>query len=234
MSNQKQCIDFYGERLKVGDDVIPVLEEALIIGIGGVISKIEYSERYDNHYITITDKEGKVLLENVDARCYTTQARYDERENQKYVYSLAFYSDKLYPITNLPLTNRTDIDYEIPGNTCLVLLRTQHLTKKGKCYESYSSITIYNYFFEGNIKLYCDKKNKDYDFYYVMNDDGSWYPIYSGYKIAKSEEELKKYVKAIIEYFKFSDLSHVNNDVLYDENSEAKAFEKQLINKLNH
>lgn len=234
MPNQKQCIDFYGERLKVGDEVIPVLEEALIIGIGGVISKIEYSERYDNHYITITDKEGKVLLKNVDARCYTTQARYDEREIQKYVYSLTFHSDKLYPIASLPLTNRTDVDYEIPENTCLVLLSAQHLIKKGEGYKSYFSKTIYNYFFEENIKLYCDKENKDYDFYYVMNDNGNWYPIYGGYKIAQSEEELKKYVKDIIEYFKSSDLSHVNNDVLYDQSSEAKAFEKQLINKLNH
>lgn len=236
MLNQKQCIDFYGERLKVGDEVIPMLEEALIIGIGGVISKIEYSERYNNHYITITDKEGKVLLENVDARCYTTQARYDERENQEYVYSLTFCNDKLYPTASLPLTNRTDVNYQIPENTCLVLLSAQHLTEKGECYKAYSSETIYNYFFEENIKLYCDKKNKDYDydFYYVMNDNGNWYPIYRGYKIAQSEEELKKYVKAIIEYFKSSDLSHVNNDVLYDENSEAKTFEKQLINRLNH
>ena len=42
MSKQKQCIDFYGERLKVGDEVIPILDEALIIGISGAISKIEY------------------------------------------------------------------------------------------------------------------------------------------------------------------------------------------------
>lgn len=236
MSSQKQCIDFYGERLKVGDKVIPMLEEALIIGIEGVISKIEYSERYDSHYITITDKKGKVLLENVDARCYTTQARYNERENQKYVYSLTFYNNELHAITSLPLTDRTDVNYEIPENTCLVLLNAWHLTEKGKCYESYSSETIYNYFFEGNIKLYCDKKNKDYDydFYYVMNEKRNWYPIYRGYKIAQSEEELKKYVKAIIEYFKSSDLSHINNDVLYDKNLEAKAFERQLINKLNH
>ena len=83
MSKQKQCMDFYGERLKVGDVVIPIIEEWLLIGIGGNISKIEYSESYDNYYVTITDKEGNVLLDNVDARLYTTQARYDERENQK-------------------------------------------------------------------------------------------------------------------------------------------------------
>ena len=50
MTKQKQCMDFYGERLKVGDVVIPIIEEALLIGIGGNISKIEYSESYDNYY----------------------------------------------------------------------------------------------------------------------------------------------------------------------------------------
>lgn len=69
MSNQQQCIDFYGERLKVGNKVIPMFEEALFIGIGGVISK--------------------------------------------YVYSLVFFDNKLIPKTTLPLTNKTDVDYEL-------------------------------------------------------------------------------------------------------------------------
>ena len=236
MLSQKQCIDFYGEKLKVGDEVVPMLEEAVIISIGGIISKIEYSERYNNYYITITDKEGNVLLDGVDARCYTTQARYNERENQKYVYSLIFYSDKLYPIATLPLTNRIDENYEIPENTCLVLLVAQYLTEKGKGYSSYSTKTIYNYFLEGDIKLCCDKKNADYnyDFYYVVNNNGNWYPIYGSYKNAQSEEELKECVKTIIEYFKYSDLSHVNNDVVYDGNKKVKEFEKKLAYKLKY
>ena len=40
MEKQTKCIDIYGEPLKIGDEVIPVLEEALIIGISGTISKI--------------------------------------------------------------------------------------------------------------------------------------------------------------------------------------------------
>lgn len=55
MSNQQQCIDFYGERLKVGDKVIPMFEEALFIGIGGVISKYVYSlVFFDNKLIPKT------------------------------------------------------------------------------------------------------------------------------------------------------------------------------------
>lgn len=236
MSKQKQCMDFYGERLKVGDVVIPIIEEALLIGIGGNISKIEYSESYDNYYITITDKEGNVLLDNVDARLYTTQARYDERENQKYVYSLTFYGNELYPIATLPLTNKTDRDYEIPENTCLISLDAEHLTEKGEDYASYEVETIHNYFFEGDIKLYCEKKNKDYkyDFYYVMNNKGKWLQINGSFKIVQNKEELKKYVKALIEYFKSSDLSYVNNKILFDENKKAKEFEEKLIYKLKH
>lgn len=235
MSAQKQCIDFYGERLKVGDKVIPVLSEALIIGIGGIISKIEYNERYNNHYITITDKNGNILLENVDARCYTTEERYEERENQKYIYYLTFYNDKLYLVGSYPLTNKSNLDYEIPKNTNLVSLNAKHITQKGDCYTSYHTETIYTYFFEENIKLYCDSKNKEneQDFYYVMNNNGNWYPLSDGYKIAQSKEELQTYVKAIIKYFKDSDLSNVNSDKLFEENSQAKAFEKKLIKKLN-
>lgn len=44
MDKQKQCMDIYGEPLKIGDEVIPVMDEALIIGESGIISKIEYSK----------------------------------------------------------------------------------------------------------------------------------------------------------------------------------------------
>ena len=241
MVKQKQCIDFYGERLNVGDHVIPILDEALFIGIGGVISKIEYNEKYNNHYITITDNDGKVLLDGVDARCYTTQARYDEREKQKYVYRLVFFDNKLFPRTTLPLTNKTDVDYEMPEDTRLVVLWASHLVKKDNISSTlsssaYSIETIYNYFFEEDIKLYCDGKNEiyDYDFYYVINNSGGWYPIYGGFKIVENKESLKQYVKAIIEYFKTLDLSQINNDVLYQENKELQEFEKKLIHRLNN
>ena len=46
MTNKKQCLDFYGERLKICDEVIPVIDEALFIGIGGIILDIKYSETF--------------------------------------------------------------------------------------------------------------------------------------------------------------------------------------------
>ena len=97
MDKQRKCIDIYGEPLKIGDEVIPVLEEALIIGESGIISKIEYSEEYNNHYITITDKQDNVLLEGVDARCYTTKERFNERENEDFIIS------KIRDVGNYPV-----------------------------------------------------------------------------------------------------------------------------------
>lgn len=226
---QKPCLDFYGERLKIGDEVIPMIGEALMIGVTGFISKIEYSEKYGSNYITITDKNGNVLLNGVDSRYYTTQVRYDERENQKYVYCLIFCNDRFYPIASLPLTNRTDADYEIPDDTHLVLLNAYHLVGRGKGYESFSNKTIYSYFLVGDIKIHSDNKGAcDY----AVNDKGHHYPIYTSYKIAKNREQLKRYVNAIIEYFKLANLTDINNDVLYGENIEVKKFENKLVRKL--
>lgn len=232
MLKQEQCIDFYGEKLKVGDEVIPILEEALIIGIGGVISKIEYSERYNNHYITITDKDGNVLLEGVDARYYTTQARYDERENQKYVYSLTFYNKRFWSITTIPLTNRTDPNYKIPDETYFAVLSAKHLQEKGRCLLSYTIHSIYNFIIDGKSILYYSKID---DCYYLLNSETyDEYLIDSDYRVLKNDEELKEYVKGIIEYFNSADLTYVNNDEEFDKNKNGKEFEKKLIRHLKH
>lgn len=232
MSKQRQCIDFYGEKLKVGDEVIPILEEALIIGIGDVISKIEYNEKYNNHYITITDKDGNVLLEGVDAKCYSTQARYNERENQEYVYSLTFFDKSFLPMTTIPLTNRTDSDYDIPDGTYFVVLEARHLQEKEKSSSSYTSYSIYHFIIDDKVKLYHEKTD---NFYYLLNSETyGWHPINCYYKIFKSCEELKKYVKGIIEYFNSADLTYVNNDEEFDKNENGKEFEKKLIHHLQH
>lgn len=230
MSKEKQCIDFYGEKLKIGDEVIPILEEALIIGIGGVISKIEYSEKYNNHYITITDKDGNVLLENVDARCYTTQARFDEREDFEYVYDLTFYNKSFCPLTTIPLTNRTDSDYEIPDGTYFVILGAEHLEeKKSSLYTSYS---IYHFIIEGKGQLHHNKAKNLYSL--VNSETNASHMMDSNYRIFKNDEELKKYVKSIIEYFNNADLTHVNNNKEFDKNDDGKEFEKKLINHLKN
>lgn len=228
MEKKIQCVDIYGERLRVGDEVIPVLDEAAIIGIGGVISEIEYCDKYDNYYITITDKEGKILLKGVDARCYTTQERFDERENQKYVYSLTFYDSKFRIQTWLPLTNRTNQNYEIPGETCLITLNVQHLKEKGKNRRSgnlYSCFDIYYFIVDGKVEI----KESD-NFYYLLNlKTNDYHAISRDYRIFKGSKEMKKFIKGIIEYFNNADLTHVNNDEEFEKNEKGKEFERKLI-----
>lgn len=228
MDKQKQCIDIYGEPLKIGDEVIPVLEEALIIGESGIISKIEYSEEYNNHYITITDKQGKVLLESVDARCYTTEERFNERENGDFIYSINFYNSNCMLKTFIPLTNRTSTDYKIPEDTYFASIIARHTIEK----DTYSSSNIYFLIIDNKVKVCHDKED---NYYYLSNKETcSYYQINENYKIFKNEEEFKKYIKEIIKYFNNADLTHINTEEIFDENEKAKVFEKSLINKLSN
>ena len=228
---KKQCVDFYGEKLNIGDEVIPIVDEALVSGIGGIISKIKYSERYNNYYITITDNNGNILLENVDAGCYTTKERYNERENQEYVYSLTFFNKNLWPMTNVLLTNKTDINYEIPDETSFVTVVARHLKKKEISYSIFSSLNIFYLIIDNNLKV----EHKDDDFYYLLNTDTyDFYPISNDYKFFKNIDELKKYIKEIIKYFNYSDLTYVNSDIEFHKNEKGKEFEKKLIHHLKH
>lgn len=226
MSKQNNCIDFYGEKLTIGDEVIPILEEALIIGIEGVISKIKYNAEYDNYYITITDKEGNVLLENVDARSYTTKERFNERETQKYVYMLTFYDAELEQLTTIPLTNKTDPNYEIPDETCFAILEAKHLETKDK----YKNSSLYHFIVDGYFELCIAKKE---GILFLSTLEGHiMHPINVHHRNFKNEDELKKYIKGIIEYFNNADLTHVNNDEVFAKNEKGKEFEKLLIHHL--
>lgn len=228
MVKQKHCIDIYGEPLKIGDEVIPVLEEALIIGISGTISKIEYSEKYNNHYITITDKQGNVLLEDVDARCYTTKERFNERENEDFIYSINFYNKRLMLQTSLPLSNITSVDYEIPEDTTFAAIEARHTFEK----DAYSIDDVYSLIIDNKVKVCHDKED---DYYYLMNEETyDYHDISSNYRIFKNEEEFKVFIKEIIKYFNNTDLTHINTEKIFDENEKAKVFEKSLINRLSN
>lgn len=235
MQKQKYCIDFYGEKLNIGDEVVPILEEALILNIGGFISKIKYSERYNNHYITITDEKGNILLEGVDARCYTTQERIDEREEEN-IYNLVFHDERLYYISNIPLTNKTNINFDIPENTSYITLEAKHYGKEKQldCGSSISYINMMLYYFiiAKDMKVCHEKEERAY--YLENSNNGCYQRILKKYKIFKDQEKLKEYIKCIIEYFNNADLTHINNCEEFRHNEIKKEFEKTLTMKLKH
>ena len=229
MEKQRKCIDIYGEPLKIGDEVIPVLEEALIIGESGIISKIEYSEEYNNHYITITDKQDNVLLEGVDARCYTTKERFNERENEDFIYSINFYNKRLMLQTSLPLTNRTNIEYEIPEDTTFATIEARHTLEEKN---SYIGNTIYSLIVNNKVEVCHDK---DDNYYYLINKESyDYHSISENYRIFKDEEEFKKFIKEIIKYFNNANLTQINTKEEFAKNEKAKVFEKSLIDKLDN
>ena len=238
MKKRPYCIDFYGERLKIGDIVIPVLEEALIIGFEGIISKIEYNEKYNNYYITISDKEGNILLDGVDARYYTTNERFEERENQDYVYSIIFYDSKFSIQTSLPLTNKTSIDYEIPEDVALATIKADHIDEITENSNSYICSDIYYLVNNRLAKVY--KEGNDYDdneekYYYLLsNKDNNYKSITENFRTFRNDKEFKQFIREIIKYFNNSDLTHINTAEIFDENEKAKVFEKNLINRLNN
>ncbi len=216
----QKCLDCYGEKLKLGDEVIPVLSEAAVIGIKGVISKIEYSEKYDDSYITISDHEGNALLSSVNSRYYTTQERFYEREIQNYVYELIFYNKRFWPLTFLPLTNKTDMNYEIPDETCLIALRAEHFS---------TFYIIYDFVLDGIVEMEYDKEHDDY---YLCNfETYNLCLLNKDFRMFKSKEDLQKYVQGIIEYFNQADLTFIN-DRASDEKEEKKNFERKLIRHL--
>lgn len=225
MSNKKLCLDFYGEKITIGDEVIPMLGNEMRIGVGGFISDIKYDEQYDEYCITITDNEGNVLLKNADARSYTTKERFKEREVQDFVYMITFYNANLKPLTTIPLTNITDENYEIPDETCFAILRACHADQKLHSYIS----NIYHFIVDDNFEL-CYEKQEGILYLFTLNRQNK-FPINVNYKNFKTYEELKQYTKGIIKYFKECDLTHINNNE-FDKNEIGKEFEKRLIHYL--
>lgn len=234
MSSEKNCIDLYGERLNIGDEVIPVLSEALIMNIRGIISKIIYQDGY--HFLILSGKDGKKLYSNHDgdyafeSRHFTTQERFNERENERNVYSLTFYSNIAWPLTSLPLTNRTNPNYDFPEGTTFISLTTNHILDEDK---GYISSDIYFFATKDKVKFCYDKKH-DTNFLKVLETGEYWAWITGNHINFETYEELKNYIKGLIKYFNNADLTQVNNDIIYSKNPEGKKFEKVLIKELKN
>ncbi len=220
----KCCLDVYGQTLKIGDIVIPVMNEALIIGKGGKISKIISVE--NNAYITLVDQNGNILLENVDSTCYTTQSRFEEMEDEKFVYTLDFFGDKTQYLTSIPLTSHTTSDFEVPDNAAYVSLHAEHLMEEKEYSDRYKSSDIYFFAVNGEVEFGTES---NIHYLKVLNTGEYRDCITQYHKLFASKETLKSFLKNLIDYFHNSDLTCINNDIIYDQNKEKQDFEKKLI-----
>ena len=234
MENKKAyCTDVYGERLNIGDEVIPVMEEALIIGRKGIISKIEYIKEYNDYFITIVDKTNRTLLEGVNATYYTTKERFEEREHGKYPYILNFLDEKFCIKGWVPLNNNTDPNYDIPKWTKAVTIWTNYIIEKTECGSTRCCAEIYCIFFEDGVTLCRDPESRVR--YLQSNKDYmSYHPIFDRYRKVKNFEELKHAVKKIIKTVNNMDLSEVTNGIVEEKEveTEINKIEKVLASKL--
>lgn len=224
LENITDCLDIYGEKLYIGDEVIPILPIALLKGVEGVITDIRYC--VDGSYITIGDKYGQILLKDVDSSQYTTKKRRDEIEKQGYTYYLCFSDNKANVITNLPLTGINSSNFKIPKQTCYVTLCAQH-------YEGFENEDIIRI-----KKLYYFASKKDVKVKYSFNHNSDvivtnyLYVCIEKYKLVKNFELLEKFIQNLILYFNSIDLSKINNKEYFDWNIEKSTFEETLISSI--
>jgi len=225
------ALDTFGERLFLGNTVIPTMDEAALIGIGGVVSRIIHNSE-NRSFIDIADENGNKLLEGVNSRCYTTPERFDERENRNYVYSLVFFNKNTYPLTFLPLTNKTDSEYQFPDGTCFIALSSHHVYNISQNCRSY--IGGYDYFFavQDQVEFHHDNPS-DSDYLAVPESNKYWGGIIDKHKTFENKEQLESFIKKIIGHFNQADLSHVNNKIIFKKNKIGQAFEKDLIEKID-
>lgn len=156
----------------------------------------------------------------------------------EYVYSLTLYNKNLYRLTNIPLFNRTNQNYEIPNDVSLAVINAYHLTRKekkltNKSYRSaqYDLSNIYYLFVDDDLKICYDKED---DFYYLLNENQYCYEISNNYKTLRNNQELKQNIENIIKFFNNADLTSINNNQEFYKNEFAKEFEKKLIKKLKY
>lgn len=244
MNEEKQCLDFYGEILKVGDEVIPMMSEFLrlgagdeansvmngtfVLGIGGKVTDIYYNEKYDTYYMTIADEKGNTILESVNSRYYTTKERYEEREKEKRnsVYFITFYDKKFNFLNYIPLTGKTKLDYKMLQKSYLITITARH--RLNKYQDSYP--IIYTVAVTDGLVV------TEYgDGYYIDNLESQTFFKLNGkeeFKLLKNQKELQQYITALIEYFTKADLSCVNVKEYFEKNLAGQDFERQLIRQL--
>lgn len=225
---EENCLDVYGERLKIGDEVIPVIGIPLMMDMKGSITDIKYSGHYNTSYITVYDKDNNKILHDVDSKYFTLKNRLEEREIKNCIYKLEFYDSNLSQIKTCPLTGHTDINYEIPENTCLVTLSSMHPHIGNE--PAYLTADIFNLILAGEFRI---RHRSEYQCYHLTSERAGIY-INDDFKMFNSLDELKNYLKSLIVFFNTEDIQTVNEPELFNENSAYQEYDEVLVHRLKH
>lgn len=231
MEKEKVCLDCYREKLKLGQNVIPVCSEALIVGISGIISNMEYLEQYNTWVIDISDEEGNVLQKGVNASYYTTPERFSERENENCIYSLCFYNEHGNYRSRLPLTKSTNLDYEFPKDISYITLEEQTKVSIEKNCNLFFSLTIGLFVLNEKVDVYFDKKNQTY-YIKIKNIKEQTLPSFDlecSIKKFDSFDNMTEYMRSIIAYFNNLENNSTNNiKVSYIKSNPQIQYRKKL------
>ena len=76
VEEEKTCKDMYGEKLKIGDNVIPLCSEAVICNVRGKIIEIYYQDNYE--WIDIHNEQTNETYNKWNAMYFSTQERYNK------------------------------------------------------------------------------------------------------------------------------------------------------------
>lgn len=242
-----ECTDYYGERLKVGDKVIPIIRDVPVYFNSGYISSIKCIKNKKNALITLVDDKNNVIVSDDRAKNYATQEVYDLYENNNFIYNLVFYDQTFHTISLLPLTDNTDINFEIPKGTCFVTLNAKYLEKIDGNIKKYIYDCLYHLIVI-NPNLFVDRpkieiihskgKNNYYKEDYLLVKENyltyKTHKIDSEYIVMKSNNELQQCISKIIKLFHRTNAFNIyNGNIPINENEKGKVFQKTLVNKIN-
>ena len=228
MNEENTCLDYYGKKLKIGDEVLQV---EIKDGLKGTINGIRNIG--NNSYIDIWNRRTRRTYSNLDSSTFSTLENIEEIGRRNTIYYLIFYDEKFTEVAIKPLTSDTNPNYQMPSNTCYVALDAVHLDNEEKDElvffdgPQYSNHEIYYFIDINKARINYDKK-MGYCYITTDNNFGS-VVINDNYKLFDQSEKLNSFIKNLISYFNKSDLTDVDNKTEFDKNEKAKIFERKLI-----
>ncbi len=224
--NILKCTDVYGLELNIGDKVIPIVSEAISDKKTGIISDIKFDKKLS--YITLIDEKGNMMYENMLSSYYTTEERYNERENENVILWINFHSDKGYSESKIPLNSGTKTDFIIPIDTVGISISYDKYELDEEGYLDSYSKELYFFALKRKVSVYLDKDLDEMIINIKANGKKDWINKDTTVKLCNSFKELRKKLSDTIEKFKSNDLDKCNQRIPYENNEELQNIEKKI------